>query len=410
MKTFTKFTTLLLVLFFTNSLISQTLESPWALYPRECNLNTSPPEIFLLPEADENYNEPYNDANAAYTPNGNLVFFMLNEGLYDAAGEFIGPLSFIGDMILPETNILPVPGSSNHFYLIYAAATLPAGNSVSYAIVNCENNEYEITSNGIPIAEQPGGNLVGLAVSPLMPDNSHRLYISDNEGIKRYKIGDIESGIEFVENILTTPGGYQTRQLELSTDCKKLAWGGAWGMRYDGSKLSIIELNQNGSYASNYSIPITDGVYEPNSSAVISGVEFSYDNTKVYVSIQGGTTSSPTGGLFCYNFNTSDVTSLVYNDYSITHLQKDTKGNIYAVANDGSNLGKITTANNNFNPSFQSINIFSNGLEYTLGDYYSLPDLIDHFDLEATISIVPESCANTYDGEATVIVNGGVSP
>ncbi|MDY0335651.1 MAG: hypothetical protein RBR47_11900, partial [Bacteroidales bacterium] len=70
MKTFTKFTTLLLVLFFTNSLISQTLESPWALYPRECNLNTSPPEIFLLPEADENYNEPYNDANAAYTPNG----------------------------------------------------------------------------------------------------------------------------------------------------------------------------------------------------------------------------------------------------------------------------------------------------------------------------------------------------
>ncbi|MDD2632409.1 MAG: T9SS type A sorting domain-containing protein [Bacteroidales bacterium] len=210
-------------------------------------------------------------------------------------------------------------------------------------------------------------------------------------------------------NDLVNPEKYETRQLELSTDNKKLAWGCAWGGNYPGSALNIIELNQNGSYLSDYSIPITDGVYNPDNDAIITGVEFSYDNTKVYVSIQGGTTTSPYGGLFYYDFNSTNVERLVYNDYSNTHLQKDTKGNIYAVANDGSNLGKINTQNNTFTPSALTIPVYSNGskLDYY---YFTLPDKIDFHELTATTNTTEEYCAGTFDAMATVTALGGVPP
>lgn len=408
MKTFTKFTTLLLVLFLTNSLMSQTLESPWALYPNKCNLNVDPVQITLLPGANPNFTGSYTCANAAYDSNGDLLFYLFDEILYDKNGQNTGQVPICAE-ILPEINIVKVPGAEYQYYVIYATTCSPSPSRVYYSIVTCTNNSCQITSNGNLIGEQSGGNLAGIAISTLMPDNSHRLYISGRGGVKRYKVS--ANGISFVETILNSPSEkYQTLQLELSTDTKKLAWGSVfvYGSGYDCSRLSIIELNQNGSYASDFSIQIADGVYNPNKSAVISGVEFSYDNTKVYVSIQGGTTSSPSGGLFCYNFNTPEVTSLVYDDYSTTHLQKDAKGNIYAIANDRKNLGKINTLENTFTASAISLNTYSNGL--FIMSINSLPDLIDHFDLEATISIEPESCANTYDGEATVIVNGGVSP
>lgn len=398
--------------------LSQSIENKWVLYPHAVNFNEVPPEVMVLPGANPNYNGEYADANGAFTQDGELLFYLLDRELFNGNGDYFGylaPYSVGFSYSMRETYIVPVPGSNTRYFIIYGMCRVLSGVELLYATVDCENGTCSIVNNGNILNFTGAGNVHGLAVSRLYEDNTRRMYYATYGYIKRFEISP--QGITMVETILGVPNQYNveeddfhTNQLELSNNGSKLAWGSPFSDYNNNYQLHIINLNELGSFSAYNHVRISDENYDPDDGAQISGTEFSSDNSKIYVSINGGTTSSPLGGIFCYDFVTQQVENLVYDSYRVSHLQLDINGFIYAVDNDGSNLGQINPFNNSFTPSYLNINIFSS-LDAGGILSYSLPDLIDYNSiLSITASTTFETCASTSDGTATVYVNGGVPP
>ncbi|PJB58262.1 MAG: hypothetical protein CO098_09575 [Bacteroidetes bacterium CG_4_9_14_3_um_filter_41_19] len=395
-------------------LFAQSVETNWILYPHSVNLNSSPPAVTNLPGANPNTTTPYVDANGAFDQNGNLLFYIVEESIYNSSGASVGYLDFNdGSFSLPmrETTITPVPGNINKFYVIYSFGRSFTGQDVLYSTIDCSNGNCTIINNGNLLNHSTAGNINGIAVSRLFSNNTRRMYLASYGSVKRFEISS--SGISFVENILAEPnsyglGGYDfdAFQLEISNDASKLAWGALneLGFPY----LHIIDLTSQGSFSNYADVLITDGGFTPNSSHRIYGVEFSSDNTKVYASVWGNT--SPSGGIFCYNFANNQLTNVIYNNYNRSHLQSDGNGFVYAVANGGNALGRIDPNTNIFTQSFLAINVLS-GQTSGGWELFSLPDLIDYNSiLELNATTTDETCASSHDGTASVTVNGGVPP
>jgi len=174
-------------------------------------------------------------------------------------------------------------------------------------------------------------------------------------------------------------------------------------------ELNIIELDTEGSFADYYSVLAADSNFEPTWIHTIKGVQISKDNTKVYFNVSAAL-EDPTGGIFCYDFDTQELSNVIYDEYNFTFLQADANGFIYAVSNDGDDIGKIDPTTNTIAVDYLDIDIYST-IEAGGMFIYALPDLLDYNSvLTLEISATYESCAGMEDGTATVNVSGGVPP
>ncbi|PJB60022.1 MAG: hypothetical protein CO098_00285 [Bacteroidetes bacterium CG_4_9_14_3_um_filter_41_19] len=398
-------------------LFGQGVENDWVLYPNIVKFNTSPPVISSLPNISPPYG--YTDSNGAFDDAGNLLFYIVDSYIYDNASTFVGLLLEANtgySLPIRETNIVPVPGNNSQYYVIYSHGMVYEGQDLLYATIDFTNGTCTIINNANLLNHYTFGNNNGIAVSRLFSDNTRRMYVASNDFIKRYEISS--SAITFEENILVYPNTYgltsydfDAFQLEISNDCSKLAWGSILNMTVRSElflpELNIIELDGDGSFANYYSILASDENFEPTWHHTIIGVEFASDNSKVYFNVSDG---DRTGGIFCYNFDLGLLSNVIYDEYNVTQLQSDANGYIYAVSNDGDDIGKIDPTTNTIATDYLDIDILSTTPS---GGWflYALPDLIDYNSiLRLNATSTYESCVDNSDGTAIVTVNGGVPP
>jgi hypothetical protein len=395
---------------------SQTELSNWALLPNIINFELSVPQVTPIPNA---YNWIYNASNGAFDENSNLLFYLRDRAIYDAQGNFIDDLEadYIIGTIEYEISIVPVPEIENKYYIVYLTYGLPVGHHLYYSVIDCSNGNIQIEQNGV-LLDTYYGSSGGIAVSALQSNNTRHLYCVASPAVNKYVIN--ETGIFFDQEIYTgnvNSGDmdYETPNLELSFDESKLAWSSNVT-----SIINVISLNENGNFAelNLYTIPNTTGV-----APQISGIEFSPDGTKIFASVWMADFSGtyelidgeyPTskirvmdnywaiGGLFAVNLQNSEVTQLT-NDgaYHTSHLEIATDGYIYAVGNDGDNLGRLDPVTNSFVSNAVSVNVYSNNEVAFYLPFYSLPDQIDYKDVITRSTY--ETCAGAYDATTTVV-------
>jgi hypothetical protein len=406
---------IIILLLQTSSNFGQSVEKDWVLYPNIVKFNTSPPVISSLPNISPPYVSEYTDSNGAFDETGNLLFFIVDTKIFDNTGTLVGYLldaNAAYENPFREINIVPVPGNSSQYYIIYSLGKPFLGQHLLYATIECTNGTCTILNNANLLSQHSAGDHNGIAVSRLFSDNTRRMYLASYDFIKRFEISS--TAITFEENILTSPNTYglidrefETFQLEISNNCSMLAWGSFENTTNIIPKLNIIELDNDGSLSNYYSILPSDNNFQPDSYHTIIGVEFASDNSKVYFNVSN---YEGTGGIFCYNFDLELLSNIIYDEYNVTQLQSDANGYIYAVSNDGSDMGKIDPVSNIISTEYLDINNLST-VVFAGNIVYALPDLIDYnsiLTLNATSTY--ESCAGNSDGTVTVTVNGGVPP
>ena len=235
---------------------------------------------------------------------------------------------------------------------------------------------------------------------------SRDLYIVNGSepGLTKYNI--TASGVSFVSTIvdysdptLNDNQYFWGHNLELSQNELTLAWCSTIpGESYN---VFIVNLTPQGAYSSSAKIQLpTHFVY---------GVEFADfpNNNSLYAS--GGLSN---GGIYQIDYTTNQIIGQLNNsaNFNNTFLQKAADGFIYAVSNNGNNLGRIDPSNNTFNPqAIASLNIMSYlGADITI---FKLPEdkkLYSQLGIELTSTYL--NCPGDSDGTATATPIGGTPP
>ncbi len=355
-----------------------------------------------------NTTQSYGVSNGAYGPNGNLLFYVVEDRVLNPSGQhvdFLGGL-YAGNCQLSgadpnyrfprgEVAIVPVPGTCNDYYVISIKSNGINIGQAFYSKVNVNGSVITVTNqgqsllgyycnpntyymkNGFPLAGL-GGNPGGLAVSKVVSGNGvsakRFLYLCGSaSGIVKYEITNagIQNPTYFGSIPGITPSDYGTFELELSTDGKYLAFSNYNQMQVLPSfvsKVFIVELNTAGNYAGNYQ------QYNLNA---IKGLEFDDDinNTSLYVA--GGTTTSNVLARIFVNNSQPILNIFNFNlDFSNTFLERAKNGNILALTpwkNNAVRIIQINPISNNlsaFNVNFRS-------QHQSLGNVFTLPDQID---------------------------------
>jgi len=207
----------------------QSVEKEWLISPHSVDFDSTPPVVSILPNQSP---YEYTDSNGAFDDEGNLLFYIIDAQVYNNTSNFVGLLLEANSgysLPIRETNIVPVPGNNNQFYVIYSFGRAYEGQDLLYATIDCSGNNCSILNNANLLSHYVYGNNNGVAVSRLFSDNTRRMYLASNDYIKRFEIRS--TGIIFQENLLVYPNDYglasydfDAVQLELSNDCSKLAW------------------------------------------------------------------------------------------------------------------------------------------------------------------------------------------
>ncbi|MDT8394716.1 MAG: T9SS type A sorting domain-containing protein [Bacteroidales bacterium] len=140
----------------------------------------------------------------------------------------------------------------------------------------------------------------------------------------------------------------------------------------------------------------------------IAGIEFSiYEDNVLYVSCPGI-------GIVKLDYNTGIVSTPLAGSQNYGHsfLQTAPDGHIYAVADDGTELGQINQGNSLFYPAFFTIPdefyIFSTYRIIDNAKYFILPENDHTYDpLLVSVTVEGITCPGYPDGTATICVTGG---
>lgn len=345
--------------------------------------------------------DAYQVSNGAYSPTGQLLFFIKNDKVYNAAGTNVGELGgyFSGQgycdsyytQILGEVAIVPIPGSCTDYYAIYTKVSPGASiGSCFYAKISCVSGVVTVTNqSGLQTtACDGGGGLISMyqgytigaggciAVSKIASGSGSTakryLYVaSTSNGITKYEITNtgIANPTSFGTITGITLGDYAGYELELSPD---QLWFAFSNHTYAtaGTKVFIGKLDASGNYATG-----SLQTYNLNS---IKGLEFDKSTPFPNLYVAGGVTG--TNVLTKINLNTSVQTAIAAgtNDFSNTFLELAKNGYMMGITPGTGSIKRLSKIHPTTN-AITSQNLTSNSSHTYLqmGNVYTLPDQID---------------------------------
>ena len=188
----------------------------WSLPPNKVDFVPPPPTASPLEDgigvlayqagqqADANH-------NLMHDKNGNLLFFIVDGNIYDARGEFIDGVDFLGlpsgfPIGGPEYLIVPVPGSDMEYYLITKTVDPnfvnqnSCGNEADLFVARLDmcvpslNNGlgFVVSTQIINVTStEPGENTLHLAASKEQPGNVRFLWVGGAEKIHKFIIDGV---------------------------------------------------------------------------------------------------------------------------------------------------------------------------------------------------------------------------
>ncbi|NEN25136.1 hypothetical protein G3O08_16670 [Cryomorpha ignava] len=356
----------------------------WTLPPYQYHMSLLNPTHTTLPG---NQSNSFSVANGAYEPNGNLVFYVKDDGIYDDQGVFVNNLPIympypngpVYDILSGEIAIVPIPNECKKYYIIYSMDNPGGFSPLLYIKIDCTGTSPVLTYDStfpyikpFIISNQGGSDNTAFAVSQTFnpASNPSRFLLAAKElGIYKSIINSsgISTGVEIAS--------YNTLNLQYFDDFAtsteaEISWGTnyfAW-CSIGTDKVFIIKIDPS------------DGTYVPNSIKSFSisdpkGIEFDSNllNPNLFVSCSQGIKKIST-----LNNSTTTISTGPY-DLSNTFLEYGSKNKIYGVSpvtNGGKLIGISTT-----NSSISTVSgIFDS--QFTLANYvcqniYTLPDQID---------------------------------
>lgn len=323
-----------------------------------------------------------------------------------------------------EMCVVPVPGSSCRYFIVYLNSTQTPTTSynTAYSTVDLsDNNNQGSLTNHLPILESILHSSGGVfAVGPLLNNDTERyLYkIGFNRGVGRFDVMKFKitaAGIAPPTIIYSVPGPtndfhFESAEADLSQDGTMLAFANEFEV-VGGSNndVVVIHLDPN----NDYNLASTAG-NQGNGTSVFSiagerftGVEFSPFGNNLFVG-QFGVGIHKIDLVGAAPISTIFDTDLYGN--SQLELGYDPFGNYRIYATDGTNLRGINNPDG-VSPFFSSINLVTGITASTAADHsraYQLPDQIDGFDYDKPFNSINPTCCivvntfnqNTYSATA----------
>jgi hypothetical protein len=373
--------------------------------PLKLNLQNTPVAITPLytgaPTTDA-----YSVSNGAFDVNGNLLFYIKDENVFNASGVIVGQLGggYIGGscmggyllQTLREIAIVPVPGSCNDYYAIFIKTSVGSGSYAFYTKINCTSGVVTVTNASGPYSNTcnsvffsgyqafgigacgdiPGGIAVSKIVSGSGSTAKRYLYVAggtsyvSTSSITKYDITStgIANPTSFGSIGTLVGSDYGTMELELSPDGQYLAWSNYGFSNQTGNKVFVQKLNSLGLNT------LAPQIYTLNA---IKGLEF--DKTPSYPNlyVAGGILGSST--LAKINTATQVVTNITpLLDVSNTFLELAKNGNILALSSWKSSSLRLMELNTTTNAmTYQTEWANSRSTIYGFGGVATLPDQID---------------------------------
>lgn len=331
----------------------------WFIAPRMLQFDAAGASVSTMPGA---YPAPYHTSNATRDAAGNLMFTVVDEFIYDAAGTQIGTLASSWHEMGKDIAIIPDPGDCEARIILYATVDLIVGPgsyewtiratrvSRNAGVWTVQNNYYTLVIGGCDNAF--------MAMAVRKPDTSNRRfwYVILSRGIYVFHI-NASLIMPWANTQLN--GDEKPTDADISPSADRLIW-----TDYE-HELRWYNMNILGDLTTYGSRPITTtGAYYS------SGVEF-VDNNRVWVSAVKDDNSS--GGIYQCTFG-NPVASVVNSDKTLgnSQLEKALDGRIYA-ASATQLWGK--------HPVSASVNsipgsVFSDDA-WGIIPYYSLPEQLD---------------------------------
>ena len=365
--------------------------------------------------------DQYQFSLGGYSQEGNLLFYVLGNGVYQAGNnQFVDYFnSFSEDDLEPEVQVINLPGSNDHFYIIYSAYVYADGGPEDYGgffysevFVDLISGNVSLGNTEVAIPFISSWSNGGFAISKLLNGSTKDLYRCSAHGITVNSIDD--TGILNDTEVLL-PGN----DIGLGHPSNGIAWNFellekgngdkvfAWSTMYAGTnnkkgKVLVYILPATGSAI----LKIIDP--DPNSTGEIAGLEFSYliENI-IYASYNSSTTGS---GIIAVDYVNETTTVIVSDDYSHTFLQHAPDGNIYGVSNNGQYFCQIADASNGaFYPGYFNLNELLSYILRSDEHYFILPENED-VPLQLATAHKDVSCDGYMDGWASAGAQGGVPP
>jgi hypothetical protein len=399
--------TIMLILFvhFANA---QTIGS-WVIPPNRVDFNVTTPTTTTIQNSP--YIDTYMSSEAAFDNNGNILFYTVDDKIYvpgeqGAIGTLL-PIMYEAQMG-KQLAIINLSSSPLHFYIIYYSTNFTSGGAIGYAKIDCSGGNISIVENGVEIGFF-GSTYCGIAVTQ-EKNNERGLYTCGYPNLNRYTIN--ASGITFQETILNGSNStlnsydFETINLELSLNDRKLTWGTIPIPFVSLLEIIVVDLEDNGSLSGYNHFLIDEYNY-----GLIKGVEFStvppYDN----VFFSSSDYDLTYGGISVLNTQNNTITSLTNNaSYGMTFLQTASDGYIYGVSNNGQNLSRIESLSNIIEPNICQLSVMSNGHLNPLYVTYYLPENFSYISFVVDVDYENESCSAEADGWIELTVSGGITP
>lgn len=369
--------------------------------------------------------------NGIHDPQGNLLFYI--DPSYSVINKYGNQMpttatttgTLTGPLENAEICVIPVPGSTCKYYIVYLRYDFPSGScdamsNTNYCTVDLSLNNNQGGLSSSTELENCLHTNGTLAVGPLNASGTKR-YLYKVGGAGKYYVQKFDvtaTGISAPTIIYSSPTniGIRSAEADLSLDGTKLAFAneGAGGSAND---VIVVHLNPLTGLATG-----SPTIYDVSSfSDDFTGVEFSPNGNNLFVGQEDR-------GIYQIALGSSQI-SLIGGtlDYGNSHLELayhpsglgSGLNSIYAVGgvvnpNGTYNLGRITLPNS-ASPAFQT-NVITGIKPRQLAWYseaFQLPDQIDGFDYDAPFNNVEPACCaalttftqNTYTVPTTAPTN-----
>ncbi|PWH85764.1 T9SS type A sorting domain-containing protein [Brumimicrobium oceani] len=375
-----------------------------------------------------------NASNAMQDANGDLLFFIVDDMIYDKEGYRIGMLTIPNNGInlygTAEITIVPVPDNCSQFYIFLAGSnnydlvhskafvakldmSLPTDVSANSGrlglVLFCENIQQYIPSEFPDISHPERSSSIFFAASKLRDDNTRFVFFTGYKGLYRFKVSasnlQFDNYWSFIPTYTNENTGQQQRgEMELielpgeGPEKYRLAVALKLNVLNSNTQVSqsvlCLDLNSSGDVISEELLSYLDFPNLPSNQVqpYIHGLEFSPNGSILYIS--HSTNKFYTNAFDYYDFNSpssgiqavpgisqSQSTALQYSQMEIGKL-----GKLYLAHSNG--LASFTNPNTPSTGVFNMIDVpFTYNFNMQNASYYSeglksymLPDQIDGMD------------------------------
>ena len=365
-----------------------------------------------IPSSEENN---HHFSAGGYDVNFNTEFYVIGEYFCITGGGVTQWVTDAQPNMHPEFQIIPKPETSGMYYSFYTGTNLSTrdlDNHFCYNEIEAgqEPGAHNLLRGGInnegyvgfaitPKSQSPKYIYAASLGNPVVPEDPSVLrrwtITSENVTDELIIVEELEGGL--------TESDFDAYNLELKiTEDEEthIAWIHGNSANPE-DELVLVVLNGGTPEVHKYNLnmgriggiefsPVSDFVlYASCVNTGIVKVDYSNINSPVFTTVSG------TG------------------NYNKTFLQTAPDGKVYAVSNDGTNLGRLTPGSENFEAAVYTFPEEKTVLTYRkYGDaerYYILPET-EANPLDVDVTTLGINCPGATDGQVVITVNGGTAP